>query len=245
MQTAPIVPSLPARLPDRLRSETRALHTAAERSRFMNTLLRGRMQRPAYCALLRNLQAIYAALEPALAAHAAHAAIAPLLSPAAWQVLWRGAALVADLQQLHGADWAEAIALQPATVRYVERLHELDATQPELLLAHAYVRYLGDLSGGQTLGRIVSASVVANTSAHMTATAGTAFYDFGDAAQTLALTQEFRAGLGAVVVDAATADALVDEARRAFELHSALFDELALACGLGEAVSTEVAPAPA
>ena len=249
MQSAPIVPSLPARLPDRLRSETRALHTAAERSRFMSALLRGRMLRPAYCALLRNLQAIYAALEPALAAHVAHAVIAPLLSPAAWQALWRRAALAADLQQLHGADWAEAIALQPATVRYVERLHELDARQPELLLAHAYVRYLGDLSGGQMLGRIVSASVVAslpvNRTATAAATAGTAFYDFGDAAQTLALTQEFRAGLGAVVVDAATADALVGEARLAFELHSQLFDELALACGLGEAAPTEVAPAPA
>ena len=255
MQSAPIVPSLPARLPDRLRSETRALHTAAERSRFMNALLRGRMQRPAYCALLRNLQAIYAALEPALAAHAAHAVIAPLLAPAAWQALWRRAALAADLQQLHGADWAESIALQPAAVRYVERLHELDARQPELLLAHAYVRYLGDLSGGQMLGRIVSASVVASLPVNMTVTAaatagttgtaGIAFYDFGDAAQTLALTQALRAGLGTVVVDAATADALVGEARLAFELHSALFDELARACGLGEATPTEVAPAPA
>jgi len=51
---------LTASLAERLKTETRALHTSAERSTFMGVLLRGRMERPAYCALLRNLHAIYA-----------------------------------------------------------------------------------------------------------------------------------------------------------------------------------------
>ena len=240
MQSAPIVPSLPARL----RSETQALHTAAERSRFMGALLRGRVARPAYCAMLRNLHAIYAVLEPALTRHAQHPALAPVLAQDGMAALWRSAALGADLQQLHGTAWADAISLQAATQRYLQRLHLLDATRPELLLAHAYVRYLGDLSGGQALSRIVASSPILNVgscaSAANATPAATAFYDFGDAAQTQALIQAFRAGLGAVVVDAATADALVAEARLAFELHCALFDELAHACGLGDAV-----PAPA
>lgn len=242
MQSAPIVPSLTERLPERLRSETRALHTAAERSRFMGELLRGRMDTPAYCALLRNLHAIYAVLEPALARHAAHPVIAPVLTTELLPALWRSAALAADLRALHGPAWAEAIPLQPATVHYVERLHALAAAQPELLLAHAYVRYLGDLSGGQMLSHIVAASLTTP------ATPSIAFYDFGDAAQTQALTQAFRAGLGALVVDAGTADALVAEARLAFELHSALFDELALACGLSDVspgATAKVALAPA
>ena len=209
-----VVPSLA----EQLRRETHTLHRAAERSSFMATLLRGRMDRLSYSALLRNLHAIYAALEPALVHHARDPWIAPVFLPA----LWRSAALADDLRLLHGASWADAYALQPAAVRYLERLRALDVgPQPGLLLAHAYVRYLGDLSGGQSLRRIVAASL------QLAHGDGTAFYDFGAPAETLTLTQAFRSGLDAVVVDGAAADALVAEAVLAFELHGRLFEELA------------------
>ncbi len=209
-------------LAERLRTETRALHTAAERSAFMGALLRGRMQRPAYCALLRNLHAIYAAMEPALQRHAQYPMLAPVFQPA----LWRTRALEQDLHALHGPDWPDALALQPAAAGYRGRLEELETSAPGLLLAHAYVRYLGDLSGGQRLRDIVANSVTA------TGVPAVAFYDFGDAARTQGLTRAFRAGLGAVAVDRQQANALVDEAKLAFELHQRLFDELAHAWGL-------------
>ena len=37
----------------------------------------------------------------------------------------------------------------PALRNYLDRLTTVSRSQPALLLAHAYVRYLGDLSGGQ------------------------------------------------------------------------------------------------
>ena len=210
------------RLAQRLKTDTRALHTAAERGRFMGALLRGQMQRPTYLALLHNLHAIYAALEPTLSRHAAHPVLAPVFAPA----LFRTTALEHDLHALGAADAERATALQPATLAYLARLHEIDTAEPELLLAHAYVRYLGDLSGGQMLRRIVAQS------ASFDGRGAVAFYEFGDAAETSALTQAFRAGLGSISVDEAREDALVDEARSAFELHRRLFDELAVACGL-------------
>lgn len=209
---------LTAPLAERLKTETRALHTAAERSVFMGALLRGQMARAAYGALLRNLHALYAVLEPALQRHAGHPAIAPVYLPS----LWRARALEHDLLALHGPRWADELPLQPAATDYVARLREIDGSQPELLLAHAYVRYLGDLSGGQMLSGIVARSF------HRDAVA---FYDFGDALATKDLTQAFRAGLAVVPVDHRQADALVNEARLSFGLHQRLFDELAAACG--------------
>ncbi len=209
-------------LAERLRSETRTLHLTAERSRFMGELLHGRLARSAYCALLRNLHAIYAALEPALQRHALHPAIAPIYSPA----LWRTQALAMDLIALHGESWHAAWQLQPATQRYVSRLNQLVTEQPELLLAHAYVRYLGDLSGGQLLRRIVANTLGAPEGE------GTAFYHFGDATETRALTQSFRAGLAQIAVDANGADSMVGEAVQSFELHCELFDQLAHSNGL-------------
>ena len=205
---------LTAPLAERLKAETRALHMAAERSVFMGALLRGELERPAYGALLRNLHAIYAVLEPALERHAGDPAIAPVYLPS----LWRTRTLERDLLALHGPRWADELALQPAAIAYVERLREVDAAQPELLLAHAYVRYLGDLSGGQMLSGIVARSFQRDA---------VAFYDFGDAPATQALTQAFRAGLAAVPADERRIDALVGEARLSFGLHQRLFDELA------------------
>ena len=94
-------------------------------------------------------------------------------------------------------------------------------TQPDLLVAHAYVRYLGDLSGGQMLARIVRESLALGSGP------GVAFYDFGHPEEVARLKQAFRDGLDAVPADEATMNAIVAEARLAFESHRRLFDELA------------------
>ena len=121
---------------------------------------------------------------------------------------------------LHGPDWAESIPLQPASASYVDRLRDLDDSRPALLLAHAYVRYLGDLSGGQMLRGVLAKS------AALAGETAVSFYDFGDALATRDLTQAFRAGLAAVPVDEELADALVEEAKLAFKAHRKLFDQL-------------------
>ena len=203
-------------LPERFRTETRALHSEAERTEFMRLLLAGRMDAGSYRSLLINLQAIYAALEPTLVRHAAHPSVAPVVFPA----LFRSAALVADLHTLRGEATPVPVALAPSAAKYVARIQALSDSRPELLVAHVYVRYLGDLNGGQLLRRIIEKS------ASLAASTGVSFYDFGDADQTKSLTARLREGLGKVDVDPATAEALVEEARLSFRLHVSLFDEL-------------------
>lgn len=211
----------------RLKAETADMHRQAERGRFMAALLRGEVDRAGYCTYLRSLHVLYGALEPALVRHGAHPLIQPVLDPA----LARGDALAADLCTLHGESWADELAPQPAALRYAERLERVSGANPGRLLAHAYVRYLGDLSGGQVLRRIVAQAMGLPGEA---GAPGTRFYWFGDAARTRELTLAFRSGLEAIDPDATQADEIVDEALGAFGLHQCLFEELSGVCGLAE-----------
>jgi len=200
-------------LASRLKAETRGLHALAERSGVMSDLVHGRLSMAGYCALLRNLQAIYAALETGLDTHPADARL--------WRPeLRRLPALEQDLDRLHPGAWRTEAPLVPATAAYVERLAVLTQTAPGLLLAHAYLRYLGDLHGGQMLARLVSQQF------GLAGREGTAFYAFGEPALVEALKRDFRAGLDALDLAPPQADAFVAEACEAFRLHQQLFDEL-------------------
>jgi heme oxygenase len=193
-------------LPQRLKAATREAHAHAERSGVMGALLAGSVARADYIALLANLSAIYRALEPALER------LAPRWP--GFGALARTAALEADLR----AFGAGPTPLAPATLGYVERLDALRGASAHRLWAHVYVRYLGDLHGGQ---------ILADRVRHRFALPdGTRFYDFGDAAQVQRLREGVRAQLASVRLDAAETDAVVAEAVWAFAAHCDLFEQI-------------------
>jgi heme oxygenase (biliverdin-producing, ferredoxin) len=204
-----------SRLSTRLREETQTLHRAAEQSGVMHELLTGRLDARVYSLLLRNLHAIYEPLEGALDRHAASALVAPVRIRA----LFRATALREDLEYLYGNAWT-SLAIAGATSAYVARLEEISRDQPALLSAHAYVRYMGDLSGGQLLRDIVRRAFALDEKA------GTAFYRFPEGVDAQVMKEQFRAAIDDLPVDAAGARAIIDEARSAFERHSRLFEEL-------------------
>jgi heme oxygenase len=214
---------VPLGLAERLRLETSDLHREAERSGVMDDLLHGRLARAGYIALLRNLHALYAALEAALGSHRGDAMIGAVQAPA----LLREAALVSDLDVLHGAGWREQIPVAPAAAGYVARLRALAGAGSHALVAHAYVRYLGDLHGGQLLKRQVARLCGSDGEA------GTRFYDFGGEPQVLALRQAFRNALAGLRPSAEDAELIVAEARWAFEQHKRLFVQLQGGAGAG------------
>lgn len=203
-------------LPQRLKQGTRELHTKAERSGVMAALLRGRIGRDAYCALLSNLHAIYTALEAALDVPEVSGRLGSL-----WHPAFRRADVIAqDLHTLHGSGWNDAFGLEPAAARYGERLRELQCRSDARLAAHVYTRCLGDLHGGQLLGRIVREQY------GLEGEDGTRFYDFGEPVRVDALRAALRAALAGLPVDAQEAEAIVAEARWSFVTHRELFDEL-------------------
>ncbi len=204
-------------LATRLRTGTRQLHGVAEHTGVMGSLLQGTLSFGRYLHLLRNLFDIYQSLEVALVRYAHHPAIAPIFIPQ----LFRSAAIASDLDQLARPGWRTSCASEAATLHYVARLHELERGDPALLVAHAYVRYLGDLHGGQMLRRIVASLLPAAM------VDATRFYDFGSAEDVRRYITNFRAGLQAIALGDAEIDRMVAEARLAFEMHCDIFDEIA------------------
>lgn len=182
----------------------------------MRALLSGRLPLAAYRALLVNLRTIYAALEHELGLRRGELAG----FGADLAALRRTPALDSDIAWLDAVVAGAPVAPQAATTAYVERLGRLGRERPMLLVAHAYVRYLGDLHGGQVLGRIVGQKLGA----------ATAFYEFGSAPEVAGLIARFRTALDGLALDDAERALMVDEARSAFERHVALFDGLENPC---------------
>ncbi len=202
-------------LSEALRSGTRALHTQAERSGVMAALLRGQLDLAGYARLVAALREIYAALESELDANSGDRLLAALRVPG----LARRAALESDLAVLVRLGVAPVDVVDEAK-SYAEHLHHLGRERPQLLAAHAWLRYLGDLNGGRVLERIVREKLGVPSDAM-------GFYRFPALADPMAAAVAWRLALDSARVDAELQQALVREASAGFERHILLFKALA------------------
>jgi heme oxygenase len=188
----------------------------AENTGFVSCFLKGVVDKLSYRRLVADLYAVYSAMEEELARLREH----PVLSPIAFEVLNRRSALEQDLAYYYGADWRQQIQTSAAAQVYVERLHELAGTAPELLVGHHYTRYLGDLSGGQIL------KTIAQKAMNMPSDDGLRFYEFPAIADEKAFKVGYRAALDNLPIDQSMADRIVAEANHAFHLNMRMFQEL-------------------
>jgi heme oxygenase (biliverdin-producing, ferredoxin) len=205
-------------LADMLRDATHSLHVEAERSGIVGQLLRGGGTREAYALLLRNLSPTYRAMEDGLVRHAD----SPALRAMVRHELFRSAVLESDVEQLAGAGWRESLPLLPGGERYAARVSAA-ANGSGRLLAHAYLRYLGDLSGGQIMKRLLARSLGLGADALR-------FYDFPGIADVSAFKSEYRKAIDGSVVEGVNPVDVVDEATVGFRLTIALSEEVARAC---------------
>jgi heme oxygenase len=130
-----------------LRQRTKGLHVEAERAGIIRDLLRGTVSRPGYALLLRNLLPAYQALEAGLERHRGTTLLANLARPE----VYRAASIETDLTTLAGPAWRDVLPLLESGQNYANRVTAAAAGDGARLLAHAYTRFLGDLSGGRVL----------------------------------------------------------------------------------------------
>jgi heme oxygenase len=138
-----------------LRERTRRLHAIAERSGVIADILQRKADRRGYALLLRNLLPAYERLEAELSARAGHT----VLGVFAHRSLCRSDRLRNDLRNIHGADWERCVPLLDSGVAYAAGITQAAVGDGLRLVSHAYVRYLGDLSGGQVLKKLLGKSL--------------------------------------------------------------------------------------
>lgn len=200
----------------RLRRATMVEHREAETRSFISRLMAGDVPMAGFVAITFQYLAIYRELEAAAARMRASAGAGAVFADPA---LTRVPALEADLAQLCGAEWESAVTVLDSTRDYADRLRELAATSPAHFIAHHYVRYLGDLSGGQMIGRALSKH-------YGLGEAGTSFYRFEQIPDPRAYKIAYRERLNALHLDDTQAAVMIDEAQRAFRCNAAVFVEL-------------------
>nr|WP_146843720.1 biliverdin-producing heme oxygenase [Cellulomonas composti] len=197
-----------------LREGTREQHGQAEGMAFVENLMAGRLGREAYTDLAVQQLSIYTALEEA--GHRVRAAGGD--HDLVFDELTRVPAIERDLEHLLGADWRDRVHFLPATRAYTERLVAC-GDDVSRYAAHAYTRYLGDLSGGQVVKRMVQRHYGLPAEA-------VSFYDFPEIHKLKPFKDVYRERLDALPLDADQRAAVVAEAQVAFSLNQAMFAEL-------------------
>ena len=199
-----------------LRVGTQKSHSAAESTDFIKCFLKGVVDKTSYSRLVGNLYFVYKALEAEFEVHKND----PVLGKLYYRELWREKSLELDMLFYFGANWRENFKPTHACEKYLARIHEISASDPVLLVAHAYTRYMGDLSGGQILKKIAKEAMGLQNDD------GTAFYEFADIRNHGEFKKRYREALDTLPIEAADADRIVDEANESFHMNMAMFREL-------------------
>ncbi|NWH79606.1 HMOX2 oxygenase, partial [Piaya cayana] len=208
----------PTDLSELLKEGTKESHDRAENTQFVKDFLKGRIKKELFKLATAALYFTYSALEEEIDRNKDNPAFAPLYFPLE---LHRREALAKDLRYFYGEGWKEKIQCSEATQHYVDRIHHVGQHEPELLVAHAYTRYMGDLSGGQVLKKVAQRALKLPSTGE-----GIQFYVFDNVSNAQQFKQLYRARMNALDLDKNTKDRIVEEANRAFRFNMQVFDEL-------------------
>ena len=198
-----------------LKEGTKKSHSAAENTAFVKSFLRGVISKESYRTLVSDLYFVYVALEEEIRIFKNDPVLGALYLPE----LERVVALETDLRYYYGPIWRSIVKPSEACQRYVDRIHEVAKSEPELLIGHHYTRYLGDLSGGQILKGIAQKALNLNGE-------GLNFYEFNKIDDAKIYKEKYRSILDKLPLTDSQQNAIITEANYAFRLNMYMFDTL-------------------
>lgn len=174
-----------------LKDATYEQHKRAETRPFVKILFSGNIDPMLYATYLKNQHPMYEILEVCAMPHGLFNGLPEIR---------RAPAILEDFIELWGRDNSATPKMCPVVDEYCKYILSIK-DDPKKLMAHIYVRHMGDLSGGQMISKKVPG-------------AGK-YYQFGDNPD--AIKEAIRAKLD---------DSLADEAKVAFEYATKLFEQM-------------------
>lgn len=196
---------------------TRKSHSVAQNSAFVTGFFKGLSTKESYRNLVTSLYFVYKAMEE----EAFDTTQCPHVQTMDDPELRRLAALEKDMNYFYGDDWkSQNITPTLATQAYVARVRQVAQSEPYLLVAHQYTRYLGDLFGGQMMGGMAQRSL------NLEQGKGVAFYNFQDIKSTDDFITGWYTRLNALDLTEQQKEAIVDEANLVFDLNIGILQEL-------------------
>ena len=175
-----------------LKELTHEQHRKAETRPFVKVLFSGSVNPKLYATYLKNQHPMYEILEVCAMPHGLFAGLPEIR---------RAPAILADYIELWGSDNPDSPKIVPVVDEYIKYILSIKH-DPKKLMAHIYVRHMGDLSGGQMIAKRVPGSGK--------------YYQFGDNPE--AIKEAIRAKLD---------DSLADEAKVCFEYATKFFEQMA------------------
>ena len=136
-----------------IREKTSLLHSAAEHTGYIKKLVDGEASVEGYAEYLYNLEKMYQAIEKALDENEQNEVVKPFVT----KELYRSELMRQDLAFLLG-DKLSSMQPLASTEACVAKIEALSTSQPELVVAYAYTRFLADLFGGRMFLSLLSTS---------------------------------------------------------------------------------------
>lgn len=210
----------PPTLHDALKQGVWKEHEEAENSVFTQAILKGNLTREAYRQFLVELREVYMALEEMAELNKDNPSFGPIHFPTEMSRL---KSLEEDLEFFYGPDWCQQVKpMTQGSKDYAARIREVGKMDPLLLVAHSYVRYIGDMSGGQQLKYKISKNLQLPSTGE-----GVHFFIFNEIDNIRQFKTFYFGNMNSIDVSQEDVEKLVREAKSGFMFNIKMFKDMA------------------
>jgi heme oxygenase len=201
------------KLSEILRETSKVPHAEVESTAFAKNLANGKLSQEEYVKYLTALKPIYCELEQQLTANHKIEALESFTTDS-FKVLYRTEAIEKDLLAFGMKEQAPVAGVKD----YVGHLKEIAKTKPHLLIAHVYIRYLGDLFGGQMIMKKIETLWPGKI----------AFYHYAAPLdkKPMLFVRKFKQLLDEAPLDTSQINEVAQEALWAYKQHTVIFSQL-------------------